>query len=254
MSIFETLRTRALEAVDAYQTEALGMTLSCAYCVVRHAEHTHVGLALTPQGEGALTTLHSDARSVLEHAQAYEPFGRAAALSVMNALFAHKRSSTPMHYAPDMRVLLAQKILALTDAHSRIVIIGNLRPVVAKLRAQGRHVEVFCRSANNPAEGVYNDIFEYEAVMNADVLLITGAALIGSTVDALVAMSPKASVRILAGFSAGVDPYWLRESGITHVCSVDVKAPILQRLMRNDFEAVFECESYFVAVQETIAP
>ncbi len=251
MNLFMSLRQRALETPlwQADMTQSLGMTPSCGYCLLREGAYTGVGLALTPQGEGALTPLGGDAREVLERSKAYEPYGRAAALSVMNALFSLRREAMGITYAPDMRVLLAQKILEATDEHSRIVIIGNLRPVVTKLRANGRQVEVFCRSANNPSDGVYNDIFEYEAVMQADVLLITGAALIGSTVDALIAMSPKASLRIVAGFSAGIDPQWLRGSGITHVCSVNLDEAILGALQRNDFEAVFGYESYFVAVE-----
>ncbi len=232
--IFEQLRQRALEAC-AHVLLEVGMTPSCAYAQVGGA----IGLALTPQGEGALKPLPDSALALLEASSAYEPYIRASALSVINALFAYRRSTLDYDYAPDMRVLLSQKILEATDAHSRIVIIGNLKPVVMKLRQQGRCVEVFCRSANNPAEGVYNDIFEYEAAMNADVLLITGAALIGSSVDALIAMSPKAQMRILAGFSAGVDPLWLKSSGITHLCSVHVTPEIVSKLMRNDFESVF---------------
>ncbi len=245
-----SLRHRALEALAQHEVvcDDLGMTPSCGYCVLRRKDQVGVGLVLTPQGEGTLTPLHGDIRTLLENSSAFEPFGRAQALSVMNALFALRRSTLSLQYAPDMRVLLSHKILEATDTQNRIVIIGNLRPVVAKLRAQQRHVEVFCRSANNPQEGVYNDIFEYEAVQNADVLLITGAALIGSTVDALVAMSPKASMRILAGFSAGVDPQWFQANGITHICSVNLDINIIERLKRNDFEAVFAYESYLMEV------
>ena len=248
MSIFESLRLNALETLGRYQDEAFGITPSCGYCTIRHNGYAGVGLALTPQGEGALTPLPKDLRTILEEAAAYQPFGRAAALSVINALFALKRNTMELEYALDMRVLLTQKILEATDERSRIVIIGNLRPVVNALRLQKRQVEVFCRSANNPAEGVYNDIFEYEASMHADVLLITGAALIGSTVDALVAMSPKASLRILAGFSAGADPQWLQGSGITHVCSVHLDRSIINNLLHNNFEAVFKYKSYFIPV------
>jgi len=251
LSIFESLRLNTLETLkkNSYETEALGMTLSCGYCALRLDNHFGIGLALSPQGEGALTPMHSNVQSIVEHAAAYEPFGRAAALSVMNALYAHKRATIKLDYAPNMRVLLSQKILEATNKHSRIVIIGNLRPVVAKLRENGRQVEVFCRVANNPSEKIYNDIFEYEAVMDADILIITGAALIGSTVDALIAMSPKASLRILTGFSAGVDPQWLKGSGITHVCSVNLKSDVINKLIRNDFESVFDYKSYFIAVE-----
>jgi uncharacterized protein (DUF4213/DUF364 family) len=252
LSIFESLRLNAINALkeNSYKTEALGMTISCAYCSLTLNNKLGVGLALSPQGEGALSPIESNPLSILEKAKVYEPFSRAAALSVMNAIYAHKRTSLSVDYAPDMRVMLTQKVLKATDKDSRIVIIGNLKPVVAKLRENERNIEVFCRSSNNPSEKIYNDIFEYEAAMDADVLIITGAALLGSTVDALVAMSPKASLRILTGFSAGVDPQWLKGTGITHVCSVNLNPSVINNLALNNFESIFDYESYLIAVDQ----
>ena len=126
---------------------------------------------------------------------------------------------------------------------------GNLAPVVAKLKENGRKPIVFCRQKQHYAEAIYSDIFEYEAIQTAPIAIITGATLIGSTLDALLTLSPKESIRILAGFSAGAHPSWFEGTGVTHLTSMKIESRYKEALMKNNWEEVFSYPSYFHALK-----
>ena len=92
--------------------------------------------------------------------------------------------------------------------------------------------------------GVYNDIFEYEAVSRASVVVITGAALIGSTIDAILKFTQNARAVIVAGFSAGAHPSWFEDTGLTHVVSTYLGDFSPEIIKRDNLKDVFENPSY----------
>lgn len=225
------------------------MSLPCAYARVRGAKREAAGVALSPRNEGTPTPLTlQNLEGIIDAGSGFDPFKRAMALAAINAVGQYALARENPETAADLRALIIEKILENSTQQTRIAVIGYLRPVVERLKREGRQVEVFCREYRNPQEGVYNDIFEYEAVGEAEIMLITGAALIGSTVDALIALSPKARMRILSGFSAGVYPAWLEGSGITHVASLQPDLAIESALLRNDWERLFACPAYWLEV------
>ncbi len=78
--------------------------------------------------------------------------------------------------------------------------------------------------------------------------MITGAALIGSTIDALLKFTSKARMVILSGFSAGANPLWLNNLGLTHVASISLsdcsKVELETDLEKNDLELIFKNKAY----------
>jgi hypothetical protein len=85
--------------------------------------------------------------------------------------------------------------------------------------------------------------------MDADVVIITGAALIGSTIDALLAMSSKKAHIILAGFSAGLYPAWLGETRIAQVASINLANVPLTGLLNYEIEEIFAHPCYILATK-----
>ena len=249
MSLFARLGDAALADAAAHglTLAELGMGLSCAHAVVAGPEGRAIGTALTPGGEGPVSPLAGGTLAeVIAAGKRYDPFARAAALAAMNAVSRYLLPSPAQ--TGELRATGCGRILDATTAGERIVVIGYLRPLVECLRREGRDVTVFCRSHRDPAQGVYNDIFEYEAVGEADVLLMTGAVLVGSTLEALLALSPRAKMRVLTGFSAGVHPQWLAGSGVTHLASLCLEEEVKLRLARNDWEALFDYPAYWLDV------
>jgi len=249
LSLFSSLQRAALADASEHALRLVdfGMGLSCAYAVVEGARGRAFGTALTPGGEGPVSVVRGETlRETVEAGSRYDPFARAAALAVMNAVSRYRLP--PLPAAADLRAQVCEKVLEATGPRDRIAVIGYLRPLVECLKREGRDVDVFCRSHRDPQNGVYNDIFEYEAVREVDVLLMTGAVLVGSTLEALLALSLKAKMRVLTGFSAGVHPQWLAGSGVTHLAGMRLDEGVKTRLLRNEWEALFDYPTYWLDV------
>jgi hypothetical protein len=63
--------------------------------------------------------------------------------------------------------------------------------------------------------------------------------------DALIHLSPKGSMRILAGFSAGAYPQWFEGSGLTHSVSMKLDIAFKEALIKNRLEEVFTYPGYW---------
>jgi len=245
--LFHQLTQAARQAAHVHGLRLCEFTLGALLTHVRVTDGTRTasGVCLTPTREGQPTPIRTDSLGAIwEEGGKFDVYRRALALAAANAVGQWQRASIPSTDPTGMRDLLLRHLVEDSTPDTAIVFIGHLRPVVAGLRAAGRRPLVFCRAGNDPEQGVYNDIFEYEGLAGAEVVVMTGAALIGSTADAVIRASSGARRRYAVGFSAGANPEWFRGSGITHVA-----APLLADLpreipARNDLEALFSYPAY----------
>ena len=245
--LFHQLTQAARQAAHVHGLRLCEFTLGALLTHVRVTDGTRMasGVCLTPTREGHPTPIRTDTlEAIWEEGGKFDVYRRALALGAANAVGQWQRASIPSTDPAGMRGLLLRHLIEDSTPDTAIVFIGYLRPVVAGLRAAGRRPLVFCRAENDPEQGVYNDIFEYEGLAGAEVVVMTGAALIGSTADAVIRASSGARRRYAVGFSAGANPEWFRGSGITHVA-----APLLADLpreipARNDLEALFSYPAY----------
>ncbi len=254
MSLFQHLKTQAFAyAKDQHITLVdFGASASMIYAIVADTTKKAIGVTLIPHGEGELCALQgASIEEVFEFSSAFNPLQRAFALAVINALGQHALSNDGKCDVSNkgVQALLSEKILDVTQVGDEVVFVGNLRPVVTKLKENGRKPIVFCRQKQQYGDGVYSDIFEYEAIQYAPIAIITGASLIGSTLDALLRLSPKDSLRILAGFSAGTYPKWFEGTGITHIASMKLDCIFKDALLKNNWEAVFNYPGYFYPLE-----
>ena len=171
---------------------------------------------------------------------------RAVSLALINAIDQYELSKKNIPLKPNLREELHETIYNLSCEDDNIVFIGNLKPVVKKLKQSRKNITVFCRSMTDEKNGVYNDIFEYEAVEKADIVIITGAALIGSTIDALLKFTKKAKAIILSGFSAGLNPSWLEGFPISHVVSTSLKKSKKEDILNISLEEIFSNNCYTI--------
>lgn len=245
--LFHQLTQAARQAAHVHGLMLCEFTLGALLTHVRVTDGTRTasGVCLTPIREGHPTPIRTDRlEAIWEEGGKFDVYRRALALAAANAVGQWQRASIPSTDPAGMRDLLLRHLVEDSTPDTAIVFIGHLRPVVAALRAAGRRPLVFCRAENDPEQGVYNDIFEYEGLAGAEIVVMTGAALIGSTADAVIRASSGARHRYAAGFSAGANPEWFRGSGITHVAS-----PLLADLPRavaagNDLETLFNSPAY----------
>ena len=250
MAIFQRLKTKALEYAQTQHMVLVdfGVSVSMIYAIVADKEKKAIGVTLIPHGEGELCALQGTSiEEVFEFSSSFNPLQRAFALAVINALGQHALSNDEKFDISNVGVqpLLTEKILDATKKGDEVVFVGNLRPVVTKLKENGRKPIVFCRQKQQYGDGVYSDIFEYEAIQYAPIAIITGASLIGSTLDALIQLSPKNAIRILAGFSAGAYPAWFEGTGLTHIVSMKLGIAFKEALLKNRWEEVFTYSGYF---------
>lgn len=248
MTIIEKLKTHALAygKENNLVLEDFGVSASCVYAIVSGKGKSAIGVALLPHGEGDFgPLLGKNIEEVFDFSLSYNALQRAFALSLINALGQHALSFDMSTPTLGTRQLLPQKLLEMTQMGDEIVFIGNLEPVIAKLTSEGRKPIVFCRQKNRLGKEVFSDIFEYEALQKSSIAVITGAALIGSTIDAIINMSPKNAIRIMAGFSCGAHPSWFKDTGITHVASMKLELPLKKALLNNAWDEVFNYPGYF---------
>lgn len=264
-----TRTTAWLEGRDlVLEDVCLGQPVSWA--LVRDARGRRaLGTALTPKGEGGDTKrlfqgLEPDWRDwpvpeLPSRLLARHPLERCIALAVINAVSQYRLSLeelAPVEYdeAPGGgRTSVLRWVTARRP--ERLVMIGNMRPLVAGLLDAGITPVVFERRPDNRS-GALNDALEWAWLPRADGLIASGATLLNHTLAPIVTWSGEARFRILVGFSAQTHPAFLAGLGLTHVFSVHVRdVDRIRRFMQVGYwNAMFESEIPYLASLAHVAP
>ena len=246
--IFDTLCDYALQAIDENDFTLTHYEMGEFFTSVTLTSNDKefVGVTLTPSDEGNLTLPNYHHPKQIVSNCGYDLAKRAFGLACINAVGQFLQKN---HYTleENLRQSLGQLILENSDVRSHIVFIGDLKPVVAKVKQKRKNVEVFCRRQNDADAGVYSDIFEYEALAKCDIAIITGASLIGSTIDAMLKFC-NAKMIVLAGFSAGGYHQWFKDTPITHLASLTTQGINMQRC-QTKMENIFKQKSYIQEIQ-----
>jgi hypothetical protein len=243
--IFDTLIEQARLTSKQYNLKLVECCVGSffTHTVIESENKKYIGLTLTPKDEGEIyLTEYTSLDDVFDKSKYYDISKRAVALSAVNAVGQFLFDMEKIDLKDNLRTLLADFINNHSSKEDKIVFIGNLSPVVLKLKQSGKNVDVFCRQTNDKYLGVYNDIFEYEGISKADIVVITGASLIGSTIDAVLKFTQKARIVILAGFSAGGHYAWYENMGITHIASVTTSGFVMSK--NTVMEDIFEQKCY----------
>jgi len=244
--ILDDLKYKALKCTRENNLEFIDFEICDLLTYVRVSDKQKIftGVALTPKGEGQLETIQCSSIKEILQSKTYDISLRAVTLATINAIGQYTLSKEKLELRENLREELTKLIMKNSNELDKIVFIGHLAPVVNKLKENRYDVTVFCRTKTDFQNKVYNDIFEYEAVSEASIVVITGAALIGSTVDALLQFTKKAKMVILAGFSAGVYPLWLDNIGFTHIASTYLENFSTETIRQNRLEDVFDNPCY----------
>jgi hypothetical protein len=244
--ILDELKEKALKSIEKNKLtlESFHLGELFTYVLVKNQNRSAKGVALTPLNEGELLEKDFNSLEEILEEKSFNPASRAIALAAINAVGQFELQEQNLDLKKDLREEGFKLILKNSQEKDKIVFIGNLRPLIKKLRENSRDVTVFCRMKVEPQNGVYNDIFEYEAVNSADIVIITGAALIGSTIDALLKFTSKAKMVMISGFSVGLNPVWLKGTGITHVASLYLDDSSKEEIEKDELENIFENRCY----------
>jgi hypothetical protein len=249
--LFHQLREHALHAIKQHSLRVVecGMGAMFTYTKITDGSLEATGICLTPRAEGANGGLQSNTlEDILTQGLQYDYGKRAFALATINAISQYLLIRDKPVLTQDLRGTLTQFVLNNTKKDSKIMFIGDLQPVVHTLKQERDNVSVFCRQHTDVQNGVYNDIYEYEAISQADILIITGAALIGSTIDALLHFANKVPIKVLTGFSAGTYPAWFKGSGLTHIGSMYLEDIRHSTLLHHNLNEIFTYPCYISEV------
>lgn len=248
--ILDTLKEKALESAKKYNLTLQDYQIGNPFTIIQIIDlqgNTSIGVALSPHNETQklLCKDFSNIQEILE-LNDYNLATRVIILALINAIGQYELLNKNLNLNSNLREALFDFLITHSKSQDHIVFIGHLKPVVQKLKTQRANVSVFCRSMQDESNQVYNDIFEYEAVSKADIVVITGSSLIGSTIDALLKFTAHAKYVILAGFSAGFDPIWIQNYGITHVASIFLKDSSKEQIIQSNLEDIFNNSCYII--------
>lgn len=244
--ILDELKQQALQSAkkNSLILKSFKICEPFTYVEVTNKTKSFIGVALSPIDEGDLENINfKNIEDILED-DSFNLASRAIILTTINAIGQYELQENPPSLKKNLRVASCEFLLENSTKKDKIVFIGNLKPVIKKLKENSRDVAVFCRRKKELNSEVYNDIFEYEAVSKADIVVITGAALIGSTFDAILKFATNAKIIMVSGFSAGLNPVWLKNSNVTHIASLYLKDCSKDKIEKNPFEDIFENSCY----------
>ena len=106
-----------------------------------------------------------------------------------------------------------------------VAVVGNMQPIVVKLRETADQVYVLERSLELRGENTLPDTAAEDIIPSSDVVLITGTAIENGTIDRLLELSKNAEEVAIVGPTAGILPTVLFKRGATIVGTVQVTNP-----------------------------
>ncbi len=116
---------------------------------------------------------------------------------------------------------IVDEVARICKSGRKIVVIGNMVPLVSRLKEMGFEVTVLER---NPRfrYGAIPDIFGPRIIPHADALIITGTTLLNDTLDSILHLGKNAKIRALIGPTAAVYPT-PSLSSLTHIASLKIQ-------------------------------
>ena len=220
------IRQRIGKELEEISTKEL--VISVGYTAV-HTSSDDVGLAYTPlldfshescslfSRAGTLTRL--SAAELAELALSWDLSERVAGIAALNAL-----SQLAIKTKGDDIIKKYGDAIDLTKIRKNdtVVMIGNMRPSVEKLRRLAREVLVLERNIGLRDKDTFPDTAAEAVIPRGDVVFITGATLCNGTADRILELSKNAREVVMLGASAGIFPPSLFEKGVTGVGPMEI--------------------------------
>lgn len=107
---------------------------SFTFCIINDGNKDFIGLTLTPKNEGELNTFNLNSIEEILTKSNYNLALRAVTLALINAIGQYEMSKEKIVLKPNLRLALHKTIFNESCEDDNIVFIGNLKPVVKKLR------------------------------------------------------------------------------------------------------------------------
>lgn len=216
------------EVDDIEEIRAERVVIGLGYTAVKLATG-HVGLCYTFIDEiepeccqiwkRAGTLAGRPAMELAELALSWDLSEAIVGVATLNALSQLAMEREPSRYAIVEENLINQIDVTKDDV---VVLVGNIRPFISKIRERTDKVFVLERSPRMRDVGVYPDVAAEELLPRASIAIITGTALANGTIDRLLELSKNAREVALVGPTASTLPDPLFKHGVTVIGGVKV--------------------------------
>ena len=225
----EEIRRRIGKKINSIVTKEL--VIGVSYTGVRISSDD-VGLANTPLSEfsyescnifsSAGTLTNPTTHELAKLAQSWDLSERVVGVAAVNALsqLAIRTNGADIVTKSGDAIDLAK-----IEKEDTVVMIGNMRPSVQKLRERAKKVLVLERSVGLRDKDTFPDTAAETVIPRGDIVFLTGATLCNGTTDRILELSRGAREVVMLGASAGVFPPTLFERGVTSVGSLAIQDP-----------------------------
>lgn len=233
--ITDLIVKRILEwsVIDELVIRDLCISYPYTYAIVEGG-HKSIGVALTPLIELSdievwrppRIDFNSTVREAVEKLTSTHMFERALALAVVNAVSQYVIEEEIDKLVCSSSVCDVVGIIERSKAET-IAVVGNMSPLVRKLREKGYRVIVFERDRESRVGGVYSDCLEQRLLPEADAVVITGATILNDTLDNIIAYARPSSIKVMVGATAQTHPSLLEGVGLDYISSCHSRNPDL---------------------------
>ncbi|EXJ14108.1 Rossmann-like domain-containing protein [Imhoffiella purpurea] len=265
--LLETLARCAIADLEAHPLilEDLSLGQPISWALVRDREGLRaLGTAMTPVGESVspgprypglpLDWTQWPLAELPGRIMADHPLERCLALAVINAVSQHRLAREGLAGVETGEVRSSVVRWVAERNARRVVVVGNMGPLVNGLAEAGVPHVVFERSPGNRV-GALPDAQEWAWLAKADGLVLTGATLLNHTLAPILSLAREARFRLLVGFSAQAHPEYLAGCGATHAFSLHIRNidPVRRLLQVGNWNSMFESETGYLAELDAVA-
>ncbi|MCL2172887.1 MAG: DUF364 domain-containing protein [Candidatus Bathyarchaeota archaeon] len=214
-------RVKMVAGVDDVLIEQV--VLGLGYTGVRLSTG-HIGLCYTFQPEIAQSAQHcqvsdlagtlvgTSAIKLAEKAQSWDLRESVVGFATLNALSQSVIEQNLQNYVISNGDVIDSISLHKTDV---TVLVGYIVPMVPYIRSKVKELYILERTASRREEGIFPDTACDQILPKADVVLITGTAIVNGTIDHLLELTTHAREVAVIGASAGIIPEVLFNRGVT---------------------------------------
>ncbi|WP_236610554.1 Rossmann-like domain-containing protein [Methanocaldococcus villosus] len=214
--LVKELKKKVLKRIDEdFEIVDFSFALPYTYVLIKGKKGNSIGLAMTLIEDIQFCESEFDeidVRTFIEKVDSVNIIERTIGLATINAV---------SQYYLNLEGAKFDDATGIIKDVKKVAIIGNMKPIVNKLKNRGYEVYVFERNPRLKSIDTLSDCFEYNLLPNMDAVLISGTSLINDSIDMILERSKKAKIKVLVGATAQALPEFFK-GYLTHIASVKI--------------------------------
>lgn len=206
-SVLDDLQKNYQEFVEDLVLEDYCVGIKYTYAIVSGSKGKSIGLAYTPLEDTKLMVSQSPRiENLYEMLSSFNLMDRAMGLAILNAISQYLLWNCELHKKFEIHEGNLIDFISdeFSEPNTTIVVVGNMVPLVERLRKRHDRVLVLERNPYLRGRELPDSLFG-EVVPLADILIITGATLVNGTIDFILRIA-KTDRIALVGPTAGILP------------------------------------------------